>query len=220
LELLTRVSLGDLASASPFCTNAISGYFVQSMTRSRFRADFLAGLFAVRARERHGRGTGGAPRACVLCVPLRLCRTATRQWHARAVPHDNGGASVVVGRGVQDRALIRAVVHDRLRCARSSTCGSSSGAGPRTCRCACTRSAPPRHPPCVHTGRCTGSGVLDRRTGLQDVFAFDHKNETWQVIRLPPRRLGSLDTKDDRGRGGQAAPALDQYHGGRRRACD
>jgi hypothetical protein len=34
LELLTWVSLGDLASASPFCTNAISGYFVQSMTSS------------------------------------------------------------------------------------------------------------------------------------------------------------------------------------------
>ncbi|KAL6858680.1 hypothetical protein ACP4OV_017682 [Aristida adscensionis] len=233
-EMLTRVSLDDLDAcrqvsagwrrltyepgfARLHCrrADAVSGYFVQSMARNRYAADFVSmhppPAAAAPAAEAislaflpsaHVRVVAAAAHRGLLCcvdadsrrAPRYLvCKPATRQWRALPNPRVRfrAAATAMVARPSGAAAEFKIVrlssvpaLRDRLRCevfdSRRFTWRRSAD----------VRVAPESLDPAAPAVRAHGAVHWlrwpDRLTGVQDVFAFDMKSETWRLVRLPP----------------------------------
>ncbi|RCV32206.1 hypothetical protein SETIT_6G239400v2 [Setaria italica] len=225
-ELLTRVPLDDLAAcrvASPrwrsityepafaplHCrrATAVSGYFVQSMQRNRYRADFVSMHtsppkaavsldFLPSAHVRLEAVAAHRGLACCVEADTRrrpcyyVCKPATRQW--RALPNPRArfptAATAMVARPSAAAAEFKIVrlsipaLHDRLRC---EVFDSRRFAWRRAADVPlCPESLYPSAPAVRAHGGMHWLRWPDR-TGAQDVFAFDLRSEVWRLIRLP-----------------------------------
>jgi F-box interacting protein len=231
-ELLTRVPLDDLAACRVACPRwrsityepafaplhcrraaAVSGYFVQSMERNRYRADFVsmhaASPPAAKAAavsldflpSAHVRLEAvAAHRGLACCVEADtrrrpcyyVCKPATRQWRALPNPRVRfqtaATAMVAAPRpsGAAEFKIVRLSIpalRDRLRC---EVFDSRRFAWRRAADVPlCPESIYPSAPAVRAHGCMHWLRWPDRVTGAQDVFAFDLRSEAWRLIRLP-----------------------------------
>ncbi|OEL35713.1 hypothetical protein BAE44_0003272 [Dichanthelium oligosanthes] len=232
-ELLTRVPLDDLAACRVVSTRwrsityepafaplhcrraaAVSGYFIQSMVRDTYRADFVSMHASPAAAavsldflpSAHVRLVAvAAHRGLACCVEADtgrrpcyyVCKPATRQWRALpnprvrfptaatamvARPYSGAGADAAAEFKIVRLSIVPAQ-GDGLRCEVFDSR-----------RFAWRRAADvPLCPELLHTSATAvrahgGMHWLrwpDRRTGVQDVFAFDLMTEAWRLIPLP-----------------------------------
>jgi len=236
-ELLTRVPLDDLAACRVVSTRwrrityepafaplhcrraaAVSGCFVQSMARHRYRADFVSmhaapGVSLDFLPSAHVRLEAVAARgglACCVEADTRrrpcyyVCKPATRQWRALPTPRvrfDTVAPAMVArpssGAGAAAefkiaRFSVVPKVWDRLRC---EVFDSRRFAWRRAADVPLRpESLAPSAPAVSAHGAMHWLRHADRQTEVQDVFAFDLRSEAWRLVPLPRE----VDERGDR----------------------
>ncbi|RLM60462.1 F-box protein [Panicum miliaceum] len=236
-ELLTRVPLDDLAACRVVSTRwrrityepafaplhcrraaAVSGYFVQSMARHRYRADFVSMHASPAAAvsldflpSAHVRLEAvAAHRGLACCVEADtrrrpcyyVCKPATRQWRALPNPRVRfrTAATAMVARPSSGGAAAAEfkiarfsvpALRDRLRC---EVFDSRRFAWRRAADVPlCPDSLDPSAPAVRAHGAVHWLRWPDQLTGAQDVFAFDLRTEAWRLVPLPRE----VDERDD-----------------------
>ncbi|RLN03779.1 F-box protein [Panicum miliaceum] len=221
-ELLTRWRriTYEPAFAPLHCRRAaaVSGYFVQSMARHRYRADFVSMHaspavslgFMPSAHVRLEAVAAHRGLACCVEADTRrrpcyyLCKPATRQWRALpnprvrfrtaatamvARPSSGGGAAAAEFKIA--RFSIVPALRDRLRC---EVFDSRRFAWRRAADVPlCPESLHPSAPAVRAHGAVHWLRWPDQLTGAQDVFAFDLRTEAWRLVPLPRE----VDERDD-----------------------
>ncbi|KAK3152501.1 hypothetical protein QOZ80_2BG0159840 [Eleusine coracana subsp. coracana] len=233
LEMLTRVSLDDLAAcrmvsarwrrltyepgfARLHCrrrrTDIISGYFLQSVTRNRYHADFVSMHSSSSEKKKKKISLAFLPSAHVRVVAVAahrglvccedaddtrrgyyVCKPATRQW--RALPNPRArfrtAAMAMVARpsSAAELKIVRlsfsSPAPERLMM-RCEVFDSRRYAWRRAADVAlCPYSLAPSAPAVWAHGAAHWLRWPDPRTGKQDVFAFDVRTDTWRLIGLP-----------------------------------
>ena len=235
-ELLTRVPLDDLAACRVVSTRwrrityepafaplhcrraaAVSGYFVQSMARHRYRADFVSmhaapGVSLDFLPSAHVRLEAvAAHRGLACCVEADtrrpacyyVCKPATRQWRALPNPRVRfrTAATAMVARPSPcgaaaefkiARFSVVPKVWDRLRC---EVFDSRRFAWRRAADVPLRpESLAPSAPAVSAHGAMHWLRHADRQTEVQDVFAFDLRSEAWRLVPLPRE----VDERGDR----------------------
>ncbi|CAO2200429.1 unnamed protein product [Urochloa humidicola] len=231
-ELLTRVPLDDLAACRAVSTRwrrityepafaplhcrrafAVSGYFVQSMARNRYVADFVSMHHASPSPAAISLGflpsarvrleAVAAHRGLALCVdsdtPRRpryyVCKPATRQWRVLPNPRVRfltAATAMAAARpspssaGAEFKIVRLSIVpalRDSIRC---EVFDSRRFAWRRAADVPlCPESLYPSAPAVLAHGAAYWLRWPDRDTGAQDVFALDLGSEAWRLIPLP-----------------------------------
>ncbi|CAO2170064.1 unnamed protein product [Urochloa humidicola] len=232
-ELLTRVPLEDLAACRAVSTRwhrityepafaplhcrraaAVSGYFVQSMARNRYVADFVTmhapppsppAISLDFLPSAHVRLEAVASRrGLALCVdsgtPRRpryyVCKPATRQWRALPNPRVRfltaatamaaARPSSSVGAGAEFKIMRLSIVPALRDSIRCEVFDSRRFAWRRAADVPlCPESLYPSGPAVRAHGAAHWLRWPDRDTGAQDVFALDLDSEAWRLIPLP-----------------------------------
>ncbi|CAO2183975.1 unnamed protein product [Urochloa humidicola] len=231
-ELLTRVPLDDLAACRAVSTRwrrityepafaplhcrraaAVSGYFVQSMARNRYVADFVSMHHAsppppaisldFLPSSRVRLEAVASHRGLALCVdsdtPQRpryyVCKPATRQWRVLPNPRVRfltAATAMAAARPSPSSAgaefkIVRLSIVPALRdSTRCEVFDSRRFAWRRAADVLlCPVSLYPSAPAVRAHGAAHWLRWPDRDTGAQDVFALDLDSEAWRLIPLP-----------------------------------